>query len=133
MFSRKKGSRLNLTKNQNAIFKYRREVIGVLLIGLFLVLILSLISFNPLDPSWFYYATDATKPTNWIGCIGAHLAAFFFYLFGSPAYICIFILLFFILVRNIYKLPSYSLYIIFYIPNTLSICPKKSTNTEGCL
>ena len=87
-------SRLNLQKNKSGIFTYKREAIGILLIALFVILALSLVSYNPMDRSWFYYSSKDLPVKNWIGAVGAHASALFFYLFGSPAYIFIFILLF---------------------------------------
>lgn len=49
------------------------EVLGILCLFLSLVLALSLVSYDPGDPSW-NTATGKVGARNWIGVIGAHLA-----------------------------------------------------------
>ena len=82
-----KPSSLNLAKKQKNVLSYKREVIGILLLALFSFLIISLISYNPSDVSWFFFSTIQKEVVNWCGIIGANIAALFFYLFGSAAYI----------------------------------------------
>ncbi|MCK4651023.1 DNA translocase FtsK [Candidatus Babeliales bacterium] len=94
MFFKKNTSRLNLSRPKSNVFTYKREIIGIFLITLFTILALSLFSYHPTDQSWFYYSSEPASVKNWIGSVGAYVSAFFFYLFGSSAYICIFILLF---------------------------------------
>lgn len=65
-------------------------LLGLGLLGLSIVLL----SFNPYDPSWFYYSTQQAKVTNKGGFIGAHLAALIFFIFGS-SFFCLLPLLFF--------------------------------------
>ena len=55
-----------------------------------------LLSYNPHDPSWFYYSTESIKPTNKGGVVGAHLSALLFFLFGSAIF-CLIPLLVFLL------------------------------------
>ncbi len=49
----------------------------------------ALFSYNPHDPSWFYYSSESLPVTNYAGYIGAHCAAFCFYMWGTGAYIFI--------------------------------------------
>jgi S-DNA-T family DNA segregation ATPase FtsK/SpoIIIE len=53
------------------------------------VFTLALSSFNPHDPSWFYYSSKGGEVQNAAGFIGAEIAAFSFYLFGMVAYLLI--------------------------------------------
>lgn len=50
-----------------------------------------LYTFNPHDPSWFYYTSEHTTITNIGGYLGAHAAAGLFYAFGVAAYLVPFI------------------------------------------
>lgn len=72
--------------------KKGREVAGLLLfVPAFLVLI-SLVSHHPEDPSLFHY--DAGETTrNWIGSVGAEVSALLFSLVGLPAFGLPFVLL----------------------------------------
>ncbi len=59
------------------------EVLGLLAMSGSLLLGASLISYHPLDPSWFYRDTaGSSEVDNWIGPVGAELAAVLFRLFG---------------------------------------------------
>ena len=86
---------LKLAKKQKNVLSYKREVIGILLLAFFSFLIISLISYNPSDVSWFFFSTIQKEVLNWGGIIGANIAALFFYLFGSAAYVFV-IMLFYI-------------------------------------
>lgn len=52
-------------------------------LGVFLTLIV--LTYNPHDPSWFYFSTDAQPISNGCGALGANGAALLFYLFGSSS------------------------------------------------
>ena len=75
-------------------FSYRSEVVGVAVSALFVFLTFSLTSFHVHDPSLLHFSSDMTDIQNWCGSAGAHVASFFFYLFGSSAYIVLFMLLY---------------------------------------
>lgn len=62
------------------------ELVGLLLLTLAILLAASLLSFRPSDPSLFHeLAEGAAGPQNWIGRIGADLAAICFGLLGWAA------------------------------------------------
>jgi S-DNA-T family DNA segregation ATPase FtsK/SpoIIIE len=71
----------------------QREVIGVMLIALSLLMLLSLLSFVPGEAKIVATgAPDATPPRNLIGSFGALLASGFFYGIGGAAYLFPFLL-----------------------------------------
>jgi S-DNA-T family DNA segregation ATPase FtsK/SpoIIIE len=47
----------------------------------------SLFSYHPHDPSWFYYSTEPLPIFNYAGLLGAQVAAFCFYMWGKAAYV----------------------------------------------
>jgi DNA segregation ATPase FtsK/SpoIIIE, S-DNA-T family len=59
-----------------------KELLAVLLSTIGLLLALSLVSFHPDDPSLLYHTAFAVQPKNWIGPLGAQLAAILFSFFG---------------------------------------------------
>jgi S-DNA-T family DNA segregation ATPase FtsK/SpoIIIE len=67
------------------------EIIAIALIAMALLLGLCLASYNPNDPSW--NAAGETGAHNWIGAIGANVAAAFFQAIGLAAYLLPFLLL----------------------------------------
>src|SRR5713101_4461166 len=67
------------------------EIVAIALIALGLLLFLCLFSYNPNDPSW--NAAGETGAHNWIGAIGANVAAAFFQAIGLAAYLLPFLLL----------------------------------------
>ncbi|MFH1461910.1 MAG: DNA translocase FtsK [bacterium] len=83
----KNKSKLNLSKPQSNIFRYKFEAIGVLFIALFFILFSSLISYNPTDRSWFFFSNSKATIQNWCGILGANFSALLFYLFGHAAYL----------------------------------------------
>lgn len=64
--------------------KRLNEITGILFLAASVFLALSLISYQPTDPSW-NTATGLTRPENWIGRFGALLADFFLNTFGMAA------------------------------------------------
>jgi len=94
MFYNRKEKVFRLVNNKKTIFTYKKEMFAVLILSLSFFLFFAFISYNPYDPSWFYFASDVEKVTNWSGWFGANFAAFFFYYLGSAAYIFLFILFF---------------------------------------
>ena len=63
------------------------EIIGITLIFLGLLLIVSLISYNPHDPSWASVSTSDQTTHNYAGKIGASLAEALFQLMGFASFI----------------------------------------------
>jgi S-DNA-T family DNA segregation ATPase FtsK/SpoIIIE len=68
-------------------FHLKREVIGVVLIAFSVLLVLSLFSFNPEDPSFNNHFSEPQKATNLAGSVGSHLADLFFQAFGFIAFV----------------------------------------------
>ncbi len=62
----------------------RFEVLGIIGIAISLFIFAALISYSPNDPCLTTYSFHGS--TNWMGPIGAHLAAFLFTLFGYASY-----------------------------------------------
>lgn len=67
------------------LVKYRLFYTVLLALGAFYLSVI-LLSFNPHDPSWFYYSTEGHAPTNKGGFLGAHLSALLFFIFGSAIF-----------------------------------------------
>ncbi|MBI3602521.1 MAG: DNA translocase FtsK [Candidatus Omnitrophica bacterium] len=61
------------------------EIKGIIILALSLILLASLISFNPQDISW-YTSRPSLHPHNWIGVFGAYVAGTFFFLLGISTY-----------------------------------------------
>ena len=66
---------------------YRREVFVFLKSLLIIISVLSLLSYNPADPSWAMISTAQSVVANWCGMWGAWFSAFMFYLLGLGAYV----------------------------------------------
>ena len=62
-----------------------RELVAVLCLVGGLILLASLASYHPLDPSLFHQTGEATKARNWIGPFGAEIAALAFGFLGILA------------------------------------------------
>jgi S-DNA-T family DNA segregation ATPase FtsK/SpoIIIE len=72
------------------------EIVGILLIAVAVFLFLSLISYHPIDPSFFTYVSPKVKEIhNWMGIVGAYLSALFFQGFGFPSFLIPFVLVIF--------------------------------------
>jgi DNA segregation ATPase FtsK/SpoIIIE, S-DNA-T family len=70
------------------------EILGLLLLAVGVFLVLSLGSYHPQDPSLLHRVADeGAHPRNWIGDIGAHLAAVAFAFFGLTCLLIPFFLL----------------------------------------
>jgi S-DNA-T family DNA segregation ATPase FtsK/SpoIIIE len=68
--------------------RLKREIIGILLIAIGLFLFLSLVSYNPADPSLFSYVSSRAKGIhNWMGIVGAYISGFLFQGFGFPSFL----------------------------------------------
>jgi len=76
--------------------KLKHEIVGILLIAVGIFLLLSLISYHPMDPSFFSYASSKVKGIyNWMGIVGAYLSSLLFQGFGYPAFLIPFALVVF--------------------------------------
>ncbi|MCA9769744.1 DNA translocase FtsK [Candidatus Dependentiae bacterium] len=71
-----------------------RELSVIVLSAITVILFFSLYSYNPHDSSLFYYTSQELPITNWCGAVGAHIAAFFFYLFGAASFVLVAIAIF---------------------------------------
>jgi DNA segregation ATPase FtsK/SpoIIIE, S-DNA-T family len=76
--------------------KLKHEIIGILLIAVAVFLFLSLVSFHPMDPSFFSYTSPKVKEIhNWMGIVGAYLSGLLFQGFGFPSFLISFVLVVF--------------------------------------
>ena len=67
--------------------KLFRELVGLFLIFSGLFLAVSLFSYNPQDPSFFYTASDSREAGNLAGIFGAHTAGLFVEAFGLGGFL----------------------------------------------
>ena len=76
--------------------KLKHEIIGILLIATAVFLFLSLVSYHPMDPSFFSYSSSKVKEIhNWMGIVGAYLSGLLFQAFGFPSFLISFVLVVF--------------------------------------
>ncbi len=76
--------------------KLKHEIIGILLIAVGVFLFLSLVSYHPMDPSFFSYTSPKVKEIhNWMGIVGAYISGLLFQGFGFPSFLISFILVVF--------------------------------------
>ena len=76
--------------------KLKHETIGILLIAVGVFLFLSLVSYHPMDPSFFSYTSSKVKEIhNWMGIVGAYLSGLLFQGFGFPSFLISFVLVVF--------------------------------------
>lgn len=68
-------------------YKYECKIIMWFLSSLFISL--SLYSYNPQDPSWFFYSSENNQIMNQCGLVGAQVAAALMYLFGLAAFLIV--------------------------------------------
>ena len=70
------------------IEKLKHEIIGIVLVALGILLFLSLISYHPMDPSFFSYTSSKMKGVhNWMGVVGSYISGFLFQAFGLPSFL----------------------------------------------
>lgn len=65
---------------------YQTFFVVFILTFMLLVVALSYVTYNPVDPSWVSYNSDVVPCTNWCGPLGANLAALLFYFFGGSCF-----------------------------------------------
>ncbi|NWG02372.1 MAG: DNA translocase FtsK 4TM domain-containing protein, partial [Syntrophaceae bacterium] len=76
--------------------KLKHEIIGILLIAVGVFLFLSLVSYHPMDPSFFSYTSSKVKEIhNWMGIVGSYLSSLLFQGFGFPSFLISFVLVIF--------------------------------------
>jgi len=69
------------------------EIVGILFVALGIFLFLSLVSYSPIDPSFFSYTSAKVKEIhNWMGIVGAYISSFLFQGFGFPSFLIPFLL-----------------------------------------
>ena len=87
---KKKNGAKNLA--QAPVHSRLNEVLAIGLMAIALLVLLALVTSSPADPSMFTSAPSGQKAQNWIGPIGANLAALMFNLIGVAAYVFPFLL-----------------------------------------
>src|SRR5258705_4324663 len=63
------------------------EFLGVALFALALIWLISLVTYEPTDPVWFFTTGALHPPANFVGRVGAFLSELSFQLFGYAAYL----------------------------------------------
>jgi S-DNA-T family DNA segregation ATPase FtsK/SpoIIIE len=63
------------------------EFLGVALFALALIWLIALVTYDPLDPVWFFTTEETRAPVNFAGRVGAFLSELSFQLFGYAAYL----------------------------------------------
>jgi S-DNA-T family DNA segregation ATPase FtsK/SpoIIIE len=63
------------------------EIVGVALFAAALIWLVSLVSYSPNDPVWFFSTGTGVAPANFAGRVGAFLAELSFQLFGFTSYL----------------------------------------------
>jgi len=71
------------------VSRYKNIFWGSLFLLAGILFAITFFSFNPQDPSWMYTNSSALVPFNLFGSLGAHVAAFFFYVFGSATFLLV--------------------------------------------
>lgn len=77
--------RSSYVRNKHQTAWYLNDIIGILFAVTGIFLLLSLLSYDPYDATWFYVTTNPHTPTNWCGTIGSHAAALLIYVCGASA------------------------------------------------
>lgn len=85
----------------------KKEILGVGLLGIFLFLLVSLVSYHPFDPSLNTLATGAAK--NWCGKVGSYISDILIQIFGITSYLLPGVSLLFGLIYIKKKEPSHML------------------------
>ncbi len=73
--------------------KLRREIVGIFLVALALFLFMSLVTYDPMDPSFFSYSSSKAREThNWMGLVGSYTAGLLYQAFGLSSFVVPFVL-----------------------------------------
>ena len=76
--------------------KLKHEIVGILLVAIGIFLFLSLVSYDPMDPSFFSYSSSKVQNIyNWTGIVGAYVSNFLFQGFGFPSFVIPLVLIFY--------------------------------------
>ena len=68
--------------------RLKHEMLGILLVALGFFLFLSLVTYDPTDPSFFSYTSPKTRNIhNWMGAVGSHVSSLLFQGFGLPCFL----------------------------------------------
>src|SRR5262249_11931968 len=78
-------ARRKIINKQNANGPWN-EIIGLILIGIGIVILLALISYDSADPSW-NSVSEKTRARNWVGPMGANVSNALYQTFGVAALI----------------------------------------------
>src|SRR5262245_44203505 len=78
-------ARRKIINKQNATGPWN-EIIGLILIGIGIVILLALISYDSADPSW-NSVSEKTRARNWVGPMGANVSNALYQTFGIAALI----------------------------------------------
>jgi DNA segregation ATPase FtsK/SpoIIIE, S-DNA-T family len=73
--------------SRSTVSRRLSEFVGVALFAAALIWIISLASYEPADPVWFFSSGAHTVPANFAGRVGAFLAELSFQLFGYASYL----------------------------------------------
>ncbi|MEI7590875.1 MAG: DNA translocase FtsK 4TM domain-containing protein [Deltaproteobacteria bacterium] len=74
--------------------RIKQEFVGITIVGLAVFVLLSLLSYSHLDPSFRHYVAQAEVINNIFGTVGSHSADALFFIFGFTSYLIPLILLF---------------------------------------
>jgi S-DNA-T family DNA segregation ATPase FtsK/SpoIIIE len=72
---------------QSALSRRVSEFVGVALFAIALIWLISLVSYTPTDPAWFFNSVTGAAPSNFAGRVGAFVAEASFQLAGYSAYL----------------------------------------------
>ncbi len=76
--------------------RLKHEAVGILLIAIGVFILLSLVSYDPTDPSFFFYTSKkVSEISNWMGIVGSYLSGFLFEGFGFAAFFIPFVMIIF--------------------------------------
>ncbi len=76
--------------------RLRHEVVGILLVALGIFIFLGLVSYAPMDPSFFSYTSLKVREIhNWMGIVGAYASSLLFQGFGFSSFLIPFVLIVF--------------------------------------
>src|SRR5262245_55232060 len=73
--------------SQSTLSRRISEFLGVALFGLALIWLISLVTYEPTDPVWFFTTGTSHPPANFVGRVGAFLAELSFQLIGYSSYL----------------------------------------------